>query len=51
MRETKRVLLVERQRGIDAIDHILHRVSCECVPASQRGTDAPRHDGEVSAHG
>lgn len=61
VRETKRVLLGERQRlldelhasqrGVDAIDHILHRVSCECVPASQRGADAPRHDGEVSAHG
>ena len=61
VRETKRVLLGERQRlldelhasqrGIDAIDHILHRVSSECVPASQRGADAPRHDGEVSAHG
>lgn len=41
VRETKRVLLGERQRlldemhatqrGIDAIDHMLHRVSCECV--------------------
>lgn len=41
-REAKRVLLSERQRlldevhtrqrGIDAIDHMLHRVSCECVP-------------------
>ncbi len=39
-RETKRVLLDERQRlldelhasqrGIDAIDHMLHRVSTEC---------------------
>ena len=44
VRETKRVLLGERQRlldemhasqrGIDAIDHMLHRVTCEC--ASQR---------------
>lgn len=42
VRETKRVLLDERrrlldelhanQRGIDAIDHMLHRVSCECAP-------------------
>ena len=41
-RETKRVLLGERQRlldemhasqrGIDAIDHMLYRVSCECTP-------------------
>lgn len=43
VRETKRILLGERQRllaelhasqrGIDTIDHILYRVSCECVPA------------------
>ncbi len=42
VREAKRVLLGERQRlldemhatqrGIDAIDHMLHRVSCECAP-------------------
>lgn len=42
VRETKRVLLGERrrlldemhasQRGIDAIDHMLRRVSCECPP-------------------
>ena len=42
VRETKRVLLGERQRlldelhasqrGIDAIDHMLHRVTCECAP-------------------
>lgn len=44
VRETKRVLLDERrrlldelhasQRGIDAIDHMLHRVSCECAPCA-----------------
>ena len=30
------------QRGIDAIDHMLHRVACECVPRSAHGraTDA-----------
>ena len=51
-REVKRVLLGERkrlldelhasQRGIDAIDHMLHRVSCECTPA----VTAPRREGE-----
>lgn len=56
VRETKRVLLHERQRlldamhssqqGIDAIDHMLHRVSCECgcgaapSAASSGGEDA-----------
>ena len=55
-RETKRVLLSERQRlldevhkrqrGIDAIDHMLHRVSCECVPrgAEAAGTGSPATD-------
>lgn len=62
VRETKRVLLGERrrlldelhasQRGIDAIDHMLHRVSCECGARGARvpdGEDAPRAgagDGE-----
>ncbi len=55
VREAKRVLLGERQRlldelhasqrGIDAIDHMLHRVSCECVP---RGTSA--NGGEEASH-
>lgn len=75
VRETKRILLGERQRllaelhasqrGIDTIDHILYRVSSECVPASQRGTGASGapcfapakppapapQDGEVSPRG
>lgn len=52
VRETKRMLLDERrrlldelhasQRGIDAIDHMLHRVSCECA---LRAADVPE-DGE-----
>ncbi len=47
VRETKRVLLGERrrlldelhasQRGIDAIDHMLYRVSCECAPRRANG--------------
>ena len=46
-REAKRVLLGERQRlldemhasqrGIDAIDHMLHRVSSECAPKAGSG--------------
>lgn len=60
-REAKRVLLGERQRlveemhasqrGIDAIDHLLYRVGCECTaPASADGTrdgetDEVRRDG------
>lgn len=53
VRETKRVLLGERQRlldemhasqrGIDAIDHMLYRVSCECAPR--------RVDGEAGGEG
>lgn len=49
VRETKRVLLGERQRlldemhasqrGIDAIDHMLHRVSCECAPREVSACD------------
>lgn len=51
VRETKRVLLGERQRlldemhatqrGIDAIDHMLHRVSCECVSEQRCVSVAP----------
>lgn len=47
-REAKRVLLSERQRlldemhasqrGIDAIDHMLYRVSCECTPPAASGS-------------
>lgn len=55
VRETKRVLLGERrrlldemhasQRGIDAIDHLLHRVSCECVPCRpDKGAAGTRED-------
>ena len=64
-REAKRVLLGERrrlldelhasQRGIDAIDHMLHRVNCECAPAPQddvRDTrDAKPAQGEANACG
>lgn len=49
VREAKRVLLSERQRlldelhasqrGIDAIDHMLYRVSCECAPAERPAAD------------
>ena len=55
VRETKRVLLGERQRlldemhasqkGIDAIDHMLHRVSCECAPRRPWGQTAEGEDG------
>ena len=55
VRETKRVLLGERQRlldemhasqkGIDAIDHMLHRVSCECAPRRPWGKVAEGEDG------
>lgn len=55
VRETKRVLLGERQRlldemhasqkGIDAIDHILHRVSCECAPRRPKCQAAEGEDG------
>lgn len=55
VRETKRVLLGERQRlldemhasqkGIDAIDHMLHRVSCECAPRRSWGQAAEGEDG------
>lgn len=51
-RETKRVLLGERQRlldemhasqrGIDAIDHLLHRVGCECKLSRASGQAGPR---------
>ena len=56
VRETKRVLLDERrrlldelhasQRGIDAIDHMLHRVSCECAPcaADVTGSEEDVHE-------
>lgn len=65
-REAKRVLLGERQRlldtmhasqrGIDAIDHMLHRVSCECVahavPEADKAPHAASRDmaGEEGAH-
>lgn len=50
VRETKRVLLGERRRlveemhaaqhGIDSIDHLLHRVSCEmCRGAADETSD------------
>ena len=55
VREAKRVLLSERQRlldelhanqrGIDAIDHMLHRVSCECVTRR-----ASANSGEEASH-
>ncbi|MCF6414014.1 hypothetical protein I7648_09955 [Collinsella tanakaei] len=55
VRETKRVLLGERQRlldemhasqkSIDAIDHMLHRVSCECAPRRPWGQAAEGEDG------
>ena len=63
VREAKRVLLGERQRlldemhatqrGIDAIDHMLHRVSCECVPECQHmpatlGTGPAQLDTEAA---
>ena len=68
VRETKRVLLTERrrlldemhasQRGIDAIDHMLHRVTCECPaprkvvrdsgPARESGGAACRAAGPCS---
>ena len=54
VREAKRVLLAERQRlldemhasqrGIDAIDHMLHRVSCECAPRAQGAALAPANE-------
>lgn len=68
-REAKRVLLAERQRlldelhasqrGIDAIDHMLHRVSCECVPrasccedaSAKEDADAPVAAGRSDATG
>lgn len=54
VRETKRMLLGERQRlldemhasqrGIDAIDHMLHRVSCECGTTPRRSSGEGRHE-------
>lgn len=62
-REAKRVLLTERQRlldemhasqrGIDAIDHMLHRVSCECAARPAVGADGSgdASEGEVGPRG
>lgn len=60
-REAKRVLLGERQRlldemhasqrGIDAIDHLLHRVSCECCAhTSQVGAVPGPRAGATVVH-
>lgn len=57
-REAKRVLLSERQRlldemhsrqrGIDAIDHMLHRVSCECTSRRVCADGTQEKDAEAA---
>ena len=37
-----------RQRGIDAIDHMLHRVSCECTSRRVCAEGAQERDAEAA---